>query len=124
MEFKVVVAGTRDFNNYKLLKKVLEKLLERKIAEGYEIVIVSGTCKGADLLSEQFAKEKDYRVDRFPADWSLGRKAGPIRNEKMAKHGDALIAFWDGISRGTKSMIDYMKKENKPYRVIYYKEVL
>lgn len=124
MEFKVVVAGTRDFNNYKLLKKTLEKLLERKIAEGYEIVIVSGTCKGADLLSEQFAKEKGYRVDRFPADWSLGRKAGPIRNEKMAKHGDALIAFWDGISRGTKSMIDYMKKENKPYRVIYYKEVL
>lgn len=45
-------------------------------------------------------------VERFPADWDRrGRAAGRIRNREMAKHADALIAVWDGESRGTANMI-------------------
>ena len=34
-----------------------------------------------------------------------GRCAGLIRNKEMAEVGDYIICFWDGKSRGTKSMI-------------------
>ena len=43
----------------------------------------------------------------FPADWDkYGKRAGYLRNVQMAEYADALLAFWDGESRGTKNMID------------------
>ena len=36
-------------------------------------------------------------------------KAGIDRNEQMGDYAEALIAVWDGYSRGTKHMIGYMK---------------
>ena len=36
----------------------------------------------------------------------------------MAQNADALIAFWNGESRGTKNMIENAKKANKPYVII------
>jgi hypothetical protein len=48
---------------------------------------------------------------RFPADWDrFGRSAGPKRNKQMAEYGDALIAVWDGESRGTKTMIEFARE--------------
>jgi hypothetical protein len=48
----------------------------------------------------------------FPAQWSIyGKGAGYIRNREMAQYADALIAFWDGKSKGTKNMIDEAKKQ-------------
>lgn len=42
----------------------------------------------------------------FKADWGKhGKKAGPIRNKAMIDDADALVAFWDGKSRGTKNCI-------------------
>jgi hypothetical protein len=47
----------------------------------------------------------------FPADWKThGKAAGPIRNRQMAKNAEALIALWDGNSRGTKNMIETATK--------------
>ena len=54
-----------------------------------------------------------------PADWEhFGKAAGPKRNMQMAKIADAVIAFWDGESRGTQSMIECAKDENIPCTVI------
>ena len=62
---------------------------------------------GADALGERYAAERGYLLRRFPADWKqYGRAAGVRRNKEMAQNADALIAFWDGISRGTKNMIE------------------
>lgn len=82
--------------------------LSRKIAEGEQIEIVSGACPtGADYYGEQYAKERGFSLRRFPADWQqYGKRAGAVRNRQMAQYGDALIAFWDGKSKGTKIMID------------------
>lgn len=120
MMLKIVIAGGRHFNNYDLLKSKCDSILSQKVQEGYKIIIVSGKAKGADSLGERYAKEKGYIVDEFPADWSLGPKAGPIRNEQMAAHSDALIAFWNGKSKGTKSMINLAKKYNLSIRIIRY----
>ena len=42
-----------------------------------------------------------------------GRAAGPLRNEKMVECADLVVAFWDGRSRGTKSLIKYAQSRNK-----------
>ncbi len=110
---KVIIAGCRDFNNYNFLKREIGKM-DLPITE-----IVSGGARGVDALGERYANENGLPVKRFPANWDLyGKSAGPIRNKEMAEYGDYLIAFWDGKSRGTKNMIDQMKRLDKEYTII------
>lgn len=103
---KVIIAGSRDFNDYETLKKVCDFMLSRQD----EVEIVSGTARGADQMGERYAKEKGYSIKQFPPDWSKGKSAGFRRNEEMGRYADALIAFWDGNSKGTQHMINFAKK--------------
>ena len=58
------------------------------------------------------------KVEKYPAEWQkYGRRAGPMRNEKMAKICDCVICFWDEESKGTKSMIDQAKKYGKQVKI-------
>ena len=83
--------------------------------------IVCGGATGADTLGKRFAEELGYSVKMFPADWKkYGRRAGPVRNQQMGEYADALIAFWDGISHGTKNMIDYAMSKGLKVRVVRY----
>ena len=92
--FRLIVAGGRDFNNYPALASSLDRLLKNVCDD---IQIVCGMARGADRLGERYAKEHDYRIRYFPADWdSDGRSAGFRRNVRMAENADALVAFWDG----------------------------
>jgi len=104
---KVIIAGSRNFNDYNLLKSSCDNLL----TQFTNIEIVSGTARGADKLGERYAREKGYDIKEFPANWDkFGKSAGYIRNDEMAKYADMLIAFWDGASKGTKHMIDLANK--------------
>lgn len=117
--FKVIVAGGREFCDYELLKRKLDFALRNK--GNFKIVIVSGAACGADKLGEQYAKERGYEIDSHPADWNkYGKSAGYIRNKEMAKSADALMAFWDGKSRGTKHMIDLAKEYGLRVIVVRY----
>lgn len=119
-EFRVIVAGSRGFNDYPLLANKLHHLLKEKV-KTYEIVIVSGTAQGADKLGEMWASRNGHRVERFPADWNqFGKRAGYLRNEDMARYADAAVVFWDGQSRGSKHMIDIMEKLNKSVRIVRF----
>jgi predicted Rossmann fold nucleotide-binding protein DprA/Smf involved in DNA uptake len=121
-KFFVIIAGSRDFNDYELLKTKCNQYLEEK-RKTYEIVIVSGHARGADKFGEQYAAEEGFQLEIYKADWDkYGKRAGYRRNEQMAEVGDAVIAFWDGESKGTKHMIDIMKEENKLVRVVKYNE--
>jgi hypothetical protein len=114
---KVIIAGSRKFNNYDELCCTCDFLLQNK----NEIEIVSGTANGADKLGEVYAKERKYKITRFPADWNKhGKSAGVIRNKEMAEYSDALIAFWDGKSRGTKHMIDLARSMDLKVGVHYF----
>jgi len=106
---KVIIAGSRDFNDYEVLKQVCDTVLK----DIKNIEIVSGTARGADSLGEQYSKEKGYKLKQFPADWNTHKKAaGYIRNKQMAEYANMLIAFWDNSSKGTKHMIDLAKGNN------------
>lgn len=121
--FRIIIAGGRDFYNYELLKAKCNSILSSKAAT-HRIIVVSGAAKGADSLGEQYAREKGYTVEQYPADWNThGRAAGPIRNAQMANSADALIAFWDGQSRGTQSMINIARAKGLPVRVIRYSNI-
>ena len=114
---KVIIAGGRDFDNYEKLRSYCDYLLQNKD----EIEIVSGCARGADKLGERYAEERGYPIKRFPADWGThGKSAGYLRNEEMADYADALIAFWDGSSRGTQHMINIAEKESLEIRIYRY----
>ena len=116
--YRIIVAGSRDFSNYSILKASMDDLLSSLLEEGEDIIIVSGTARGADRLGERYARERGLKVHRFPADWSQGKKAGYIRNVQMAENADACVCFWDGKSRGTKHMIDIAKERDLTLVVI------
>lgn len=112
---KLVIAGRRDFNDY--------ELMEKKIKERYELTqleIVSGCANGADKLGEKFAKENNIPLTTFPANWSLGKRSGMIRNEEMANYADEAILFLDGYSSGTSNMIHTKRNKMKKITVIRY----
>ncbi len=114
-EYRLVVAGSRDFDDYALLSAELDKLLSGKT----NITIVSGTARGADRLGERYAAEHNLRIERFPAEWEKYHKgAGPIRNMKMVQSADAVIVFWDNESSGTKNIIECARKQDIPYRIV------
>lgn len=98
---RVIIAGSRDITSY--------SELEQAIADSeFEITrVICGCARGADKLGEQYAIKNRIPIDMHPADWSThGKSAGYIRNKLMAENADACIVLWDGISRGSKHMID------------------
>lgn len=117
MNLRVIIAGGRDFDDYDLLCRTMDTLL---VNMG-RVTIICGKARGADTLGERYAKERGYPVRYYPADWNTyGRSAGFIRNEEMAKNADALVAFWDGKSKGTGHMINLAKKHGLKIRVKNY----
>jgi hypothetical protein len=97
---KTIIAGGRNYTLTDDDRELLDLLrYEWGITE-----VVSGCATGADSDGEKWARENGITVKRFSADWSeYGRRAGPIRNTKMAEYANALVAFPGG--RGTANMI-------------------
>jgi hypothetical protein len=118
--FKVIIAGSRGFSNYKLLREQCNKFLREK-RKTSNIIVVSGHARGADTLGEKYAQDEGFTLEIYPAQWKkFGKGAGYRRNEQMAEVADALIAFWNGSSKGTKHMIDIMNEKNLLVRVVEY----
>jgi hypothetical protein len=109
---KVIIAGSRDAPNECTDDAVAKA--QFKISE-----IVSGTARGPDTHGELIGKVNSIPVKRFVPDWSTGKGAGFKRNVEMAEYADALIAVWDGKSKGTEHMIKTMEARGKP--VFVYK---
>ena len=116
-EKRILRAGCRDFNNYKIATRYSNRCLS-EIKKQYDLIIVSGGAKGADMLGERFANEKKLKIERYLPDWQkYGKAAGPKRNKEMAAVSDYIIYFWDKKSRGTASTIRYGRLLDKPIRV-------
>lgn len=117
IQTKVIVAGGRDFDNYELLSKILDKF----ISEQDNHTIISGGAKCADELGVRYARHNNISLIIKPANWNLyGKKAGHIRNIEMVNIATDLIAFWDGRYKGTKHIIRYAQSLNIPVKIIKY----
>lgn len=106
---RVVVAGSRTLDDYDLLERTLDAQIE--VWGLKKPVIVSGTAKGADRMGEQYAAARGLDVVKFPGHWNtLGRAAGILRNVQMAWYGTHAAVFWDGVSNGSRHMIETAKE--------------
>lgn len=112
---RIGVIGSRSFNDYELLKRVLDDYL------GKVWLVVSGGANGADKLGEKWANENNIKTCIHYPDWNKhGKAAGFIRNNDIINDSDLVIAFWDGLSRGTEHSINLCKKMGKKCVIIYF----
>jgi hypothetical protein len=122
MSIRVIIAGGRDFQDYELLKEKCDWLFSQTLF--CEITIICGEAIGADSLGRRYAKENDIQIESYPVtseDWEMyGKRAGYLRNVKMAETATHLIAFWNGYSKGTEHMIDLGWKKDLDVRVFNY----
>ena len=81
--------------------------------------IVSGGAKGVDTYAKKYAIKNNIPIIEFLPDYrKYGRKAPLMRNLQIVDNCDFLLAFWDGISRGTKFTIDYAEKRGVPLKIV------
>ncbi|MDD5916389.1 MAG: SLOG family protein [Clostridiales bacterium] len=81
-------------------------------------LIISGGAFGIDRIAEQYARTRGIPIKIIRPDYALhGRSAPLIRNRTIAEECDLLIAFWDGVSRGTVFTIRYARKIGKEVRL-------
>lgn len=107
---KVLICGSRTITDIDLVYRAMAQAnFESRITE-----ITSGGAKGVDTLAERVAKEMKVKLTVVKADWEkYGKRAGPIRNAAMIRMCDAVVAVWDGKSRGTRNTISLAEKARK-----------
>ena len=119
MGFKTIVAGSRKFINKELIHKILDD--HRSMIDE----VVSGQARGVDTIGEEWAKSLGIPVVPFEARWKdvsvpgavvrynqygpYNAAAGHMRNELMSNYGEMLILIWDGVSSGSRDMLDRAK---------------
>jgi hypothetical protein len=120
---KVAIVGSRDYPDLFQVHSYLDYHLSEREAMGdpTPYIIVSGGAKGVDTEAVEYAK-RAWNVDSivFLADWSgHGKRAGFIRNRQIVNEADHVVAFWDGVSRGTKHTIDLTLAARKNLEVVF-----
>ena len=84
--------------------------------------IITGGALGIDKCAEKFARENKISLEIIRPDYeTYGIRAPAIRNRKIVDLCDSLIAFWDGVSRGTKMTIDFAISSKKLTTVFFLK---
>lgn len=105
---RFLIAGSKSFDNYSLLCRRMDRYVETFAPTA----VICGMARGADLLGKRWADERDIPVIEMPAQWEVGGKidrgAGYKRNVEMAKITDMAFLFWDGVSHGTKHMLELL----------------
>ena len=113
---KTIIAGSRTITD----KKTIFDALDIYFHNNKPIEVVSGCARGVDTIGAEWAIKNGVPVKKFTANWDEhGRAAGPIRNLEMGNYADQALIFWDGKSKGTKSMINIMKTLNKPFYYLW-----
>lgn len=123
--FRIIIAGTRTFDDYALLRKTMCNLFGQVPTSQMEVI--SGHCPtGADRHGEVFARRNGIRLTLFPADWKkYGKAAGPVRNRQMVEYAAPdgyCVIFWDGKSRGSRNMIAEAKKAGLKTVIVMYEK--
>ena len=108
---KIAIIGSRD-----LQVENLEKYLPQCTTE-----IVSGGARGIDSCAEAYAVTNGLKLTVFLPEYArFGRGAPIVRNKQIVDYADEVLAFWDGSSRGTRSVIEYCKKQGKRVTVVTF----
>lgn len=133
-QVKIIICGSRSFDNYNFLEETVRSVFRDLTMQGIlygspdkdaEIIeVVSGGAQGADILGEWFARQYGLWTKVMLADWDKnGDEAGFIRNKEMVDYVvdsdcyGVLLAFWDGQSKGTQHCFNYAKDKKLDVRI-------
>ena len=113
-----MITGSRSLDDDDSEKIVFDTLDE--IHQTHPIhTLVSGHAKGIDNFAEKWAAAREIAVETHIPDWKqYKRAAAVIRNKEMVHSSDKVVAFWDGISKGTKQALQFAARENKLLKTI------
>ena len=128
---KIAIIGSRGFNDYPLLCKLMKKI-KSPISE-----IVSGGARGADSLGARYAKENDIPLKVFEAQWDdieaegalvkqnrqgnlYNSLAGFWRNKDIVDRAEMVVAFWDEKSKGTENSVQRARAKKKPLVIVNF----
>lgn len=110
---RVAIVGSRGFHKLRDVADYVNGLPQ-------EVIIVSGGAAGVDSTAERTAREREMKVLIFRPNWKeFGRAAGPMRNREIVQSSEAVVAFWDGKSLGTRNTIELAKRMKKPITIVY-----
>lgn len=111
----LAVVGSRTLDNYELVKMELDHFFK----SWYVTDIVSGGAIGADSLAERYAKEHQIPLIVIKPDYTKHGKSAPfIRNTTIAEQCDIMVAFWDGVSKGTEDVVKKTVKLGKQVIIV------
>jgi hypothetical protein len=119
---RLLVCGSRTWTDQARLRQVLDQVVSEH--DDGQVTVIEGDARGADRLAGQLARERGWRLERYPADWTReGRAAGFRRNARMLREGrpDLVVAFTVGPlaeSRGTADMVRRAQEAGVPVQVI------
>lgn len=111
----IAIIGSRAITDKEFIYSKLDTIFSTRKPD----LIVSGGAKGPDTLGVLWARDNEIAVKEFFPDWEkYGRGAGFKRNTQIVEAADLVIAFWDGLSKGTLDSINKAKKLNKRVEII------
>ena len=106
------MSGYRNFTDVRVVGDAIRRLKPS--------VIIHGDCRGVDHIAGEVGKEIGCEVILVPADWSMGPKAGPVRNRRMVRdyRPDHILMFMSVHSKGTRNMLDLAERYGIPHTIV------
>lgn len=118
-KYRVVVTGSRDWNDWDAIEEQLSRLLSL-VERPEDLQVIHGDARGADKMCQYKARQRGAQVLAVPAEWDrLGKRAGHVRNTAMLDlEPDEVVAFWLDRSRGTADCIRQAREAGIPVTIV------
>lgn len=110
----LLIAGSRRLDNYKVFSEGMQKVTDRW---GIPSKIISGGAPGTESLAVEWSLYSRIPMQGFPSDL---KKKGAVRDERMIRLADKIVAFVDDQSIGTWDTIERVR-EYKGKELIVFK---
>lgn len=108
----IAIVGSREYKHTLAIRSYMELLPK-------DTVIISGGARGVDQIAAYEAGRLGLGLSVYEADWDKhGKKAGFLRNRQIVEAADEVVAFWDGLSKGTQHTINLTKIAKKPLTIV------
>lgn len=102
---KLAIIGSRSIQKGLNLADIMPEDVEE---------IVTGGAKGVDAFAAQYAYVNQIPLKVFLPEYEkYGRRAPLMRNYQIVDYADAVLAVWDGVSKGTMHTYNYARKQGK-----------
>lgn len=111
----LAIVGSRQYDNYEHFCFLVDKFI---VHHRLTILkLISGDAPGIDQMTEDYAIDRGYAFEYYPADWDAhGKAAGFIRNQTIVDKCTNVLAISDGETSGTQDTITKALKARRLVR--------